>query len=69
LRNTKDPKKIEEKKLTTGEKKIYKKRIWVENFFCYIKKNRRIQMIYDLYFSTYKSFLYLAMNLMIQNNM
>ena len=64
-RNTKNIKLI--KKLTKKEKSVYKKRIKVENTFCIMKKYRRIQLIYDSYFITYKSFLYLAECCMIQD--
>jgi len=63
-RRTKDVKKI--KRLTKKERKIYNKRIKVENRFCIFKKYRRIRIIYDSYLSTYSSFLYLAECLMIQ---
>lgn len=58
-RNIKNRKLI--KKLTKKEKKIYRKRIKVENSFAIIKKYKRLQTIYDSYFSTYKSFLYLSL--------
>ena len=62
-RNTKNKKLI--KKLTKKEKKIYKKRMKVENTFCILKKYKRIQLIYDSYLSTYVSFIYLAQCFMI----
>lgn len=62
-RNTKDKSKI--KRLTKDEKKIYKKRIIVENSFCLIKKFRKIQLIYDSYMSTFISFIKLATCIMI----
>ena len=62
-RNTKNNKLI--KKLTRKDKRIYKKRIKVENTFCILKKYKRIQLIYESYLSTYTSFIYLAQCLMI----
>lgn len=62
-RNTKNNKLI--KSLTPIEKKIYNKRIKVENTFCLIKKFKRLYTIYDSYMSTYKSFVFLALCLMI----
>lgn len=57
-RNTKDPNKI--KTLNEKEKLKYKKRIKVENLFCWLKKNKRIKEINDKYLDSYISFLYLA---------
>ena len=64
-RNTKNLKKI--KHLTKKEKKIYKKRIKVENSFCILKKFKRIDRIFDSYFLTYVSFVHLGLCLMISN--
>lgn len=58
-RNTKDPAKI--KRLSGEAYKKYKKRIVIENTFCYIKKNRRINLRYDKDISSYISFLYFAL--------
>ena len=63
-RNTKDEKLI--KRLTKKQRKIYKKRIVVENRFCIIKKYKRLQLIYDSYSKTYLSFVYLALCCMIE---
>ena len=58
-RNTKDKSKII--KLNKEHKKIYKKRIKVENVFCILKKTKRIQNRYDSYLSSYLGFLYLLL--------
>lgn len=58
-RNTKDKKKI--KHLTVKEKKIYKKRIKIENLNSWIKKNRRLSNIYDKSCQTYTSYLFLGL--------
>lgn len=63
-RNTKNKKLI--KKLSKTEKKIYKKRIKVENTFSLIKKYRRLDKILDSYLSTYKSFIYLGLLLLLK---
>ena len=44
-RNTKDKNKI--KTLTNEEKKLYKLRITIENTFLSIKKNRRLEIVYE----------------------
>ena len=44
-RNTKDKNKI--KMLTDEEKKLYKSRINIENTFLKIKKNRRLEIVYE----------------------
>lgn len=58
-RNTKN--KLLIKKLTKKEKILYRKRIVIENIFCYLKKNRRINLRYDKKFSSFKCFIYLAL--------
>ena len=58
-RNTKNINKIN--KLTNKFKKLYKKRIRVENIFCYIKKYRRINLRYEKNINIYISFLFLAL--------
>lgn len=47
--------------LNNDEKRIYKKRIIVENIFCYIKKYKSIEMMNMKYYSSYKNLLYLAL--------
>ena len=63
-RNTKNKKLI--KRLTKRQRTIYKRRIGVENTNCILKKYRRVNLIYDSYLMSYKSFLYLAQCCMIQ---
>ena len=46
-------------------KTLYKKRIRVENTFQKLKSNKRIQLRYDAYHSTYISFVYLASTLLL----
>lgn len=53
------------RQFTTRDKEIYKKRIKVENSFCLLKKNKRLQLIYDSHFSTYVSLVFLGFGLMI----
>lgn len=62
-RRTIDVKKF--KILTKQEKEIYKKRIKVENTFCILKQNKRINNVYDSYKSTYVSFVYFSICKMI----
>ena len=42
-RNTKNTIKLEKNKLTKSEVKIYKKRIIIENYFSWFKKNKEIE--------------------------
>ena len=58
-RNTRDPKKI--KKLNKKDKIKYKKRIKVENIFCYLKKNKRIRLREEKYCKSYLSFIYMGL--------
>jgi len=60
IKNTKDPIKIKNKQLSNKDKIIYKKRIRVENAFCYLQKNRRCQIIYDKYIETFLSYICLG---------
>ena len=57
-RNIKDKSKLQT--FTNNEKKIYKKRIKVENFFNKLKKYKRILIRQDRYEWSYMSFVYLA---------
>ncbi len=58
-RNTKNKDKI--KYLTFDQLKLYKKRITIENSYCWIKKNKRIAENNEKLMSSYKSFLYFAL--------
>lgn len=58
-RNTKNPDKI--KKLTKIEKKKYKKRIKIENVFCWITKNKKIATRNEKYAISYLNFVYMAL--------
>lgn len=58
-RNTKDENKI--KKLTDEEKKLYKSRTKVENTFMNIKKNRRLDVIYEKNSENFLSMIYLSL--------
>ena len=49
-RNTKNENKLKKLQLETKQKQIYKKRISIENSFCYLQKNRRCQIIYDVFY-------------------
>lgn len=51
------------------DKNIYKKRIVVENTFQKIKSFKRIQLRYDYYHSTYKSFVLLASSIILNRNL
>ena len=62
-RNIKD--KLLLKSFSKKERQLYKKRIKVENTFCILKKFKRLDKIFDSYFSTYNSFLYLGCCLML----
>lgn len=62
-RNTKNKKLLH--KFTKKQKKIFNKRIKVENSFALLKKYRRLQTIYDSYFSTFYSFINLGFCLLI----
>lgn len=62
-RNKKNPKNM--KYLTEGEKLIYKKRIIVENSFCWTKKNRRLREINERSPPAYESFLFLSLTKLI----
>ena len=58
LRNIKNPKLI--RKMYSKDKKVYKKRIIVENFFAWIKKNPKIDNLYEKIIASYKGLLFLA---------
>jgi len=58
LRNIKNPKLI--RKMYSKDKKVYKKRIIVENFFAWIKKNPKIDNLYEKTIASYKGLLFLA---------
>jgi len=58
-RNTKDKNKI--KILTDEEKKLYKSRINIENTFLKIKKNRRLEIVYEKKSENFLSLLYLSL--------
>jgi hypothetical protein len=60
IRNTKDPIKLEKKKLTKKEKKIYKKRIYIEHTNLIKKQNRRLLNRFDKSLSSFTSFIFLA---------
>jgi hypothetical protein len=62
-RNTKDNAKI--KYLNDDDKKLYKRRIKIENLFSWIKKNKRISEINEKIFSSYLNFVYLAVGLIL----
>jgi transposase len=57
-RNTKDKNKI--KVLTNEEKKLYKSRINIENTFLKIKKNRRLETVYEKKSENFLSLIYLS---------
>jgi len=57
-RNTKDPKKLEQQKLTKSEMITYIGRIKIENTNAIIKKCRRIDVRYDRLTKTYMGFVY-----------
>jgi hypothetical protein len=57
-RNIQNPKKLIT--LTKKDKLTYKNRIIVENYFAWIKKNKRLDFIYDKLDCTLMSFIYLA---------
>lgn len=58
-RNTKDENKI--KTLTNEEKKLYKSRIAIENTFLKIKKNRRLEIVYEKKSKNFLSLIYLSL--------
>lgn len=58
-RNTKDKNKI--KTLTNEEKKLYKLRITIENTFLKIKKNRRLEIVYEKKSKNFLSLIYLSL--------
>jgi transposase len=60
-RNTKDVAILKSKIMSKYTKKIYKKRMIVENLFSWLYKNRRLSKRYDKYASNYMSFLYMAL--------
>ena len=57
-RNTKNDSK--KRKFNPKEKKIYKTRIKIENFFCRLKKYKRILFRQDSYEDSYMGFVYMA---------
>lgn len=52
-RNTKDPKKLHKLKMNSADKKLYKKRICVENFFGTLKRLPKIDCIYERSLKSY----------------
>lgn len=58
-RNTKDENKI--KTLTNEDKKLYKSRITIENTFLKIKKNRRLEIVYEKKSKNFLSLIYLSL--------
>ena len=48
-------------------KVIYKSRIKIENTFCIIKKNRRVDQLFEKTLESYNSFLFLAFIRLIFN--
>ena len=58
-RNIKDKKKIH--KMRPQEKRLYRKRIRVENTFMKLKKNRRLDVRYDKMVKMYEGFVFLGM--------
>jgi transposase len=60
-RKTKNPILLASNKMDKYKKKIYKKRIIIENTFSWIYKNRRVNKRYDKNVSNYMSFLYMAL--------
>ncbi len=67
IRNTKDVNKI--RTLSDDEKIKYKKRIIVENSFCWLKKNKRISEINEKTMNIYTQFIYLAFIKIITNRL
>lgn len=65
-RNIQDENKII--KFSEKDKILYKKRIKVENFFAWIKKNKRIQLIKEKYVNTFMMFIYVTCILIIHKN-
>jgi transposase len=59
-KNTKDREKLKTKKLTKKEKKIYAKRIIIENCFSWLFKNSRVSKRYDKLPLLYFGFLFMA---------
>lgn len=66
-RGTKNPKKM--RKLTDFEKEKYKKRIKVENLFCYIKKDKRIKNRYEKNVKSFIAFIFLSLSKIILSKM
>ena len=60
-RNTKDKNIIASNSLSKKEWDIYCKRVKIENCFSWLFKNRRISKLYDKYYTTYFSFLFIAL--------
>jgi transposase len=59
-RNTKDPIILKEKELNKKEKKIYKKRMIIENSYSWLFKFKRLSIMSDKNISTYLGFLYMT---------
>lgn len=64
-RNTKDNNKL--KRLSNKEKKIYKKRIVVENYYSWIKQFPKLMFVFEKSINNYKQLLYLATSMLIFN--
>ena len=67
-RNTKDINKLRKKRLTSKQKKIYKKRMMIELFFSWIKRFPVINQNYEKTISSYKGLFTLASCIIISNN-
>jgi len=67
VRNTKNPNKLKSKIMSVKNKKIFKKRIKVENQFCWLKKNKRILIREDKMESTYLAFCLMGALKLISN--
>lgn len=61
--------KIASKVSTKEEKRIYKKRMIVENMFSRIKQYRRLNNIYEKNVGSYKSYLYFTLSKIITTKM
>ena len=66
-RNTKDETKI--KHLNDDDKKLYRKRIRIENLFSWIKKKKRISEINEKTTIAYLNFVYLASGIILSKRM
>ena len=59
-RNTKNKELLKKKKLSGAHRKIYRKRMIVENCFSWIFKNRRLNRRYDKNITSYLAFLFMG---------